>query len=90
MFRLIKILDLWQNYVSAILAAALIVFPELFGEGANDARTRERMFDGKITSIPVWRHHRPLNHKFDVGLVAGALDQLLQIRHGLVRADFAG
>lgn len=87
---LIEIVDLGQHQVAATLAAPPVMLDELLAKGTNNAGTRKRMFDGKITSIPVWRHHRSLNHEVDVGLVAAAVDQLLQIRHGLVRADFAG
>ena len=90
MFRLIEIVDLGQHQVAATLAAPPVVFDELFGKATDDAGARKRMFDGKITSISVRGHHRSLNHEFDVGLVAAALDQLLQINHGLVCADFAG
>jgi hypothetical protein len=89
-FCLIEIVDLGKYQVAAILAAPPVVRAELSGKAANDAGTRKRMFDGKITSIPVWRHHRPLNHKVDVALVTATRNQLLQISHGLVRTDFAG
>src|ERR1017187_533473 len=90
MFRLIKILDLWQHYIAAILTTPPVVHDKLLGKGADDAGARKRMFDGKITSVPVWCHHRSLNDKVDVGLVTAAIDQFVQISHGLVRADFAG
>jgi hypothetical protein len=89
-FRLIEIVDLGQHQVAATLAAPPVVFDELFGKATDDARARKRMLDRKVTPISMRGHHRSLNHEFDVGFAAAALDQLLQINHGLVCTDFAG
>jgi hypothetical protein len=90
MFYLIEVVDLGQHQITAILAATPVMFNELLGKGADYTGARKRMFDRKVTSVPVGCHHRALNYIVNVGRVTVALDQLLQIRRGLVRADFAG
>src|SRR5579864_2049429 len=90
MFCLIEVVDLGKHQVTAVLAATPVMFNELLGKGADDAGARKRMFDRKVTSVPVWCHHGPLDHEVDVGFATTAIDQFLQISHGLVRADFAG